>query len=96
MLGEVPTPRPLHSRRLILTPATAELVRLEIEDPRRLGAALGVHVPHEWPPEMVRDALPLFAERLASDPREAGWTVWYWCARDDAGGRPQSPAERGF
>ena len=42
----------LHTARLELRPATAALLRAELDGPAALGAALGVAVPVSWPPEL--------------------------------------------
>jgi len=65
------------SRRLRLVPATEESVRAEIEDVPALGRLLDAEIPADWPPESVRDALPLFLEWHRSHPEWTGWLGWY-------------------
>ena len=50
----------LHTRRLRLVPATAETTALELSGHGQLGVMLGCTVPVDWPPDDVRDALPIF------------------------------------
>jgi len=65
------------SRRLRLVSATEESVRAEIEDAAALGRLLDAEIPVDWPPESVRDALPLFLARHRSHPEWTGWLGWY-------------------
>ena len=65
------------SRRLRLIPATAESVKLETESLGRLGELIGAHVPNDWPPETLRDALPVFLEWHTEHPDWHGWFGWY-------------------
>ena len=54
----------IHTARLTIIPATAELVRLESTDREAFGHALSAEVPWNWPPDQVRDALPWFLKQL--------------------------------
>ena len=58
--------------RLRLVPATASLVRAEMEDRPRFFRLLGVHPSPDWPPDEIEDALPIFREELESRPHLAG------------------------
>lgn len=51
-----------------------------------LGAALDAFVPEDWPPEIARNAIALFAAQLRRDPGLSGWLGWYWVIVDPAGG----------
>jgi len=69
----------IETQRLVLVPATLDLVRAELDDPRRLEALLNVLVPAGWPPgDYDRDALEFFQSRLEQDvDRCHGWLNWY-------------------
>ncbi|MBX7105420.1 MAG: GNAT family N-acetyltransferase [Gemmataceae bacterium] len=71
--------RPLiiETARLRLVAATAEHVRLEIEDRARFAQALNCPVPEIWPPASAADALPWFLDRLTAEPWNVGWYAWY-------------------
>jgi len=64
--------------RLRLVPATAALVRLEIDDRAEFFKQLGVKPVPDWPSEDLTGVLPLFLEQLESDPSLTGWLTWYW------------------
>lgn len=77
--------RPSHSAiespRLFLVPATAELTQADLDGQQALGAALGVDVPQEWPPELYsRPALAAVLQQLR-DRAEHGWSTWYLVGR---------------
>lgn len=90
------SPEPLLTRRLCLVPATAELVLAELDSPVDLAAALGAEVPEGWPPEALREVLPLIADVLAEYPWLVGWETWYWLTRPEPGGRPRLVGCGGF
>ncbi len=70
----------LHTPRMALVPATAELVRLELGDRAALGQVLQAEIPADWPPELMADALPWFAQQL-EDRAQVGWLCWYGVVR---------------
>lgn len=72
----------LHSPRLQYILATAELIRLEINEPQALEQRLNASIPAEWPPESVRDALEFFAAQRDAAPVEDVWGIYYWLAND--------------
>jgi ribosomal-protein-alanine N-acetyltransferase len=74
---------PIHTERLELVPATAELVRAEIEDARRFFELLDVAPADDWPTEDLRDVLPLFLDGL-QDSANVGWFSWYWIDRAES------------
>ncbi len=73
------------SRRLRLLAATADSVRAELNDAARLAEIIGARVPADWPPEMLRDALPLFLKWHEEHPDWSGWLCWYAVCVDEAG-----------
>ena len=75
--------RALQTVRLVIVPATAELVRKELEDPAVLFELLRVPEVRGWPPPALREALPLFLERLEADEGAVGWFSWYWIRREN-------------
>ncbi len=97
----------IETERLSLIPATAALVAAEMAGPVELARLLSVRVPENWPPELMRDALPFFQEQLARHPDLVGWLSWYWVRREaealliGCGGfkgapRPEGTAEIGY
>jgi RimJ/RimL family protein N-acetyltransferase len=46
---------------------------------------LGCTVPGDWPPDDVRDALPMFEATLRDRREEAGWWAWYWITAGPSG-----------
>ena len=86
----------IHTSRLLLVPATADLVDLETAGNDALGQALSADVPANWPPEQVADALPWFLKQLKADPDLPGWLVWYALFRREAGELPLLVASGGF
>jgi RimJ/RimL family protein N-acetyltransferase len=69
----------IETRRLVLVPATLELVRAELEHPSRLEALLEARISPGWPPgEYDRSALEFFQSLLERDgERSDGWLSWY-------------------
>jgi RimJ/RimL family protein N-acetyltransferase len=70
---------PILTPRLILIPATIELLRLELLGAPELGRALAAEAPPDWPPgEYDRDAILFFLDKLTAGGSEAvGWYGWY-------------------
>ena len=66
----------IQTSRLELIPATAALIRLEINNPAALGLALNAQVSPDWPPEEVRDVLPFFA--MQAETQVEDWGIFYW------------------
>lgn len=72
-------PLKIRTERLELIAATAVIADAEITDLHALGRLLDVAEPDgDWPPEMARDAVQMFAAMLRRDPELAGWVSWYW------------------
>ncbi len=72
---------PILIPRLRLVPATAELVRLEIDGAPEFFRCLRVLPVADWPPEELQDVLALFARQLEETPELVGWLSWYWVLR---------------
>lgn len=85
----------LDTLRMALVPATAEIVKMDIAGGLALGQALGVDVPAAWPPEMMADARPWFAEQL-QDTALVGWLCWYGVVRGVDGASSVLAASGGF
>ncbi|MGO8757053.1 MAG: GNAT family N-acetyltransferase [Terracidiphilus sp.] len=62
-----------------MAPATAELLRLELDDPTAFAEQLNAVLPDDWPPgEYDRDAIQFFLDRtVAGGDSAAGWYGWY-------------------
>lgn len=67
----------IKTQRLILIPATCEMLRAEEGDRSRLSAMLKAKIPESWPPESLRDAIPWFIEQLEKHPGHECWYFWY-------------------
>ncbi len=63
--------------RLRLLAGTLELVLAEIDDRERFASLIHAHVPPDWPPETLRDALPVFRDLHQEHPDWDGWLGWY-------------------
>jgi RimJ/RimL family protein N-acetyltransferase len=79
------TPLALRTERLRLVAADASLARAALADRLAFGDLLRAEVPQSWPPPLVADVEPRWAERLAEDPGLAGWLHWYVLLVDEAG-----------
>jgi len=82
--------------RMRLIPATATLLRAEVEQAGSLAALLDAEVPDNWPPEMVRGALRWFLQQLERTPDLCGWLSWYGVHGGGAGQRPILVGSGGF
>jgi RimJ/RimL family protein N-acetyltransferase len=68
--------------RLTLLPTTAEMLRAEMEDRPRLVGLLGAVVPENWPPEILKEALPDLLRKLEDG---EGMLSWYWLLHSEPG-----------
>ncbi|HET6230766.1 MAG TPA: GNAT family N-acetyltransferase [Longimicrobiaceae bacterium] len=78
----------LVTARLELVPATAEILRAELDDRARFAELLDAHVPAEWPPELyerenTEHALAAAEAKGGSPP----WPMYYIVERAAEGGR---------
>jgi len=67
----------ISSRRLKLLAATVETAAAEGQGPARLAELVGARVPDDWPPETLRNALPIFRRWHEEHPDWTGWLDWY-------------------
>jgi [ribosomal protein S5]-alanine N-acetyltransferase len=51
----------------------------------KLAELLEADVTQSWPPAIMADAMPLWAERLDAQPDLAGWLYWYVILKDEEG-----------
>ena len=72
----------IETERLKLIPADSEMLLAEINDKAEFSKLIGAEVPADWPPEILRDALPYFAQMAAEYPKKSGWYAWYWISRE--------------
>jgi len=64
--------------RLVLVPASLELIQAELDSHSKLASAIEAHVPDGWPPgEYDRQAIEYFKARLGENPSNVGWYGWY-------------------
>lgn len=59
-------------------PATADLIRLEIENWDEFLSHLSVLPVLDWPSENLAPVLPFFLAELENDASLEGWLAWYW------------------
>ncbi len=69
---------PIKTTRFVLVPAEIRHLEAEGEKRESLAEILGAVVPDNWPPEILRDALPYFLNQLRKNPSSVGWNCWYW------------------
>ena len=71
----------LRTPRLVLFPATTEVLQAELASAEALGRTLGVDVPTSWPPELYdADAVRWAIRWLADHGDEADWCLYYVAA----------------
>lgn len=89
--------RTIVSDRLILVPATEEILTAEAaEDRELLGFLLGAQIPYNWPPDMFKGAIPLFLKELHERPERLGWLAWYWLRKEPMPEKPTLIGDGGF
>lgn len=70
------------TERLELVPATAALLRAELQGNATLERVLGVHVPENWPPDLYdRDAIEWMLRSLEEVPEMGDWALHYMVTR---------------
>lgn len=94
-------PSPITTDRLVLVPATPELIREALDGARSLAHALDAELPADWPPEFYdADSLTYALDRLESSPEHEGWSSYFFLRRDGRvfignGGYYAPPSEDG-
>lgn len=83
--GQLQALRLIRSRRLSLIASTRELINKDLDGPAALAEALGVAIPHDWPPDLNDPAVMRFALMQLGDPAEQGWSFWYLVNNDEPG-----------
>jgi RimJ/RimL family protein N-acetyltransferase len=86
----------LTTKRLVLVPATAQLIRWEMHHHRELGDALDALIPPTWPPENVRDVLDIFSTAMEGDPQNTDWVAYYWLSTTEIPGKHVLVGSGGF
>ncbi len=75
-------PEPIRTPRLDLIAGRATVLRAELEGRESLEAALGIHIPHTWPPELYdADAIRWMLARLDEDSSFETWGFRYFVLR---------------
>lgn len=76
----------LHTDRLVLIPATLDLLRAELAGCDALASRINARVPEEWPPDLYDEAAMRFTlDLLVATPEHAGWTFYYFAAPEGDG-----------
>lgn len=71
-------PSTIRTERLELVPATPELLSAALDGEEALSASLRALVPRSWPPEYVDPpALQFTRDRVAADPAQAEWWMYF-------------------
>jgi [ribosomal protein S5]-alanine N-acetyltransferase len=86
-------PLRLETDRLRLVAATKRLAQT---GRAKLSKLLNADVTQSWPPPLMRDAEPIWAERLTTDPDLAGWLNWYVILKDEEGEEDALIGSAGF
>lgn len=77
----------LRTDRLRLVAADAGLAAAQAEGAEALGAALGVAMPEDWPPQFnTPEAARYVHDKLTANPEHVGWWSWYVVLDDEAVG----------
>jgi [ribosomal protein S5]-alanine N-acetyltransferase len=88
--------RTVSTDRLILVPATANILQAELEDRDRLAFLLGAQIPYNWPMDEYLEVVPIFLEALRIDPPPLGWQSWYWLKKEASPEKPTLIGGGGF
>ncbi len=77
---------PLRTRRLILVPATREILSADLNDRERLSHHLGATIPAAWPPPLMDESVLREFLRMLDDPAGPLFATWYWVLEDPGTG----------
>lgn len=89
------------TERLILVPASPDLIREALASDLALASALGAELPADWPPEFYdADSLTYTLDRVEASPAYEGWSMYFFLRRDGRvlvgnGGYYAPPSEDG-
>jgi ribosomal-protein-alanine N-acetyltransferase len=87
----------LETERLLLIPATVEVLRCDLESRAALAAALDAEVPESWPPDLYdRAAIEWSIEAYRTGQISPDWGVYYFAERPRPGGLPRLVGLSGF
>ena len=75
----------VRTARMRLVSGTQELAEAELADSARLSRLLGATLTAEWPPETLRDALPVFLSRGRVSGNFGPWTLGWYGILEEAG-----------
>lgn len=71
--------------RLLLIPATTDMLRAALGGRAALAAAIGARVPDTWPPRFVdHQAIEFVINRLRESPAQGAWWLYFVILREDA------------
>jgi RimJ/RimL family protein N-acetyltransferase len=69
---------PIYTQRLRLIPATAALLRADLEGREALALAAGCQVSEDWPPELYdAQAIQYTLDLMERSPAHLGWPLYY-------------------
>lgn len=73
---------PIETARLLLVPATRELIGADLVAGELLAGALDAMIAPDWPPPFHTDELLRRMDETLRDPAAAGWWLHYFIRRD--------------
>ncbi len=82
--------------RLLMVPASVELVKAENTGRSIVAGILRARVPDSWPPEALIDAFPWFYDKIKAAPDDACWYYWYALLVEPGEDLPVLAASCGF
>ena len=75
----------LNLKRLILVPASLDMLKSEIESTTKLAEKLDVQKPFDWPPPLNDEhSQKYFLDYLNEHPDEPQWCLWYFIFRNQS------------
>lgn len=83
--------------RLVLRPATVELLTAELHSREALAEGLDARLPDDWPPEHWDEGPQRYClDALIQQADAVGWMNWYVLDRSDAAPQPLAVGTAGF
>ncbi len=87
----------LKTERLILIPATLEMLRVELARPEEFARLLGAEVASPWPPPLNDERSNQWVVRyLEQNPDAGAWSMWYYLLRRGSGQAPIAIGNGGY